>query len=236
MNPMVVLGLHHLVTDGEAPAKLLNAGGIGIERRLQAHVERTGAGHAAVHRTQHLDVADRVQPELARNALLDHGEDLVDHVLGLVRGDEVEIAPRFGFPFGHPTLVDAMGVDDDPALCGLAEHFAQAHHGNRGRADDVGQDLPGAHRGELIDVAHQEQRGPRRYGLEQSMQDRHIDHRTLVGDQQVAVEGILLIPGEATAARIHSQQTVNRLRFPLGRLGQALGRPAGRRRSMKCWR
>jgi len=57
---------------------------------------------------------------------------------------------------GHQTLVDLMGVDDDPALGGLAEDFGQAHHRHGTRGDDVGQRLARPDRGQLIDIADQQ--------------------------------------------------------------------------------
>src|SRR5205814_5370716 len=41
---------------------------------------------------------------------------------------------------GHLALVDAMRVDDDPALGGLAEDLDQAHDRQGTRSNDVGQD------------------------------------------------------------------------------------------------
>ena len=61
---VVVLDLHHLVAGREGPAETLDlalAGG--VQRRLQFDVERAGADAAAVHRAQHLDVADGIEAE-----------------------------------------------------------------------------------------------------------------------------------------------------------------------------
>ena len=53
-------------------------------------------------------------------------------------------------------------------LCGrLAEHLGQPDHRHRARRDDVGQHLPGPDRGQLVDVADQDQRRPWRHRLEQ---------------------------------------------------------------------
>ena len=76
-------------------------------------------------------------------------------------------------------------------LCrGLPEHLGQAHDGNRARADDVGQDLPGSDGGELVDVADDEQRRVVRRRLHQRLHQHNVDHRGLVDHEQVAIEGI----------------------------------------------
>ena len=41
----------------------------------------------------------------------------------------------------------------------LVRRTVPPHHRQGARADDVGQHLPGAHRGQLVHVAHQQQRG-----------------------------------------------------------------------------
>jgi hypothetical protein len=64
---VVVLGLHHLVANAEAGAELVDAVFIRwVERHLQGLVDAAGAGRAAVHRAQHLNVAHRIEVELAR--------------------------------------------------------------------------------------------------------------------------------------------------------------------------
>src|SRR5437870_9620418 len=40
--------------------------------------------------------------------------------------DEVEVAALGRGEIGHQALVDAMRIDNDSALCGLAEHLGQA--------------------------------------------------------------------------------------------------------------
>ena len=54
----------------------------------------------------------------------------VGDALGLLALDEVEIG--FVLPvgqLGHEPLVDAVGVGDDAAVGGLAEHLGQPRHG-----------------------------------------------------------------------------------------------------------
>ena len=61
---VVIFDLHDLVAGRKGPAETLDfAFAGGVQRRLQFDVERTRANAAAVHRAEHLDVADRVQAE-----------------------------------------------------------------------------------------------------------------------------------------------------------------------------
>ena len=81
-----------------------------------------------------------------------------------------------------------MGVDDDPAGAGLAEDLGQAHHRHRPRADQVGEHLPGPDRRQLIDVADDRRRPVSGSAFSTDAHQRHVDHRRLVDDQQVALE------------------------------------------------
>ncbi len=121
-----------------------------------------------------------------------------------------------------------MGVNDDPALGGLAEDLGQAHdrHGTRG--DDVGQNLPGPDRRQLIDIADEQQRRAFRQGPKDRPHQRHIDHRGLVDDQQITVQGLDFVAPEAPGPGIGFEQAMDRLRLEAGALGQALGGAAGR--------
>ena len=60
----------------------------------------------------------------------------------------------------HQALVDPMRVGDDPALRRLPEHLGQPDHRHRPAGDDVGQHLARPDRGQLVDVADQDQGRP----------------------------------------------------------------------------
>ena len=50
----------------------------GVQRRLEFDVERTRANAAAIHRTEHLDVADRVQADAFGDAGLHQFQDALN--------------------------------------------------------------------------------------------------------------------------------------------------------------
>src|SRR5208337_3694116 len=90
---VVILDLHDLVAGRKGPAEPLDlAFAGGVQRRLQFDVERTRADAATVHRTKHLDVADRVQAEPLRNAGLHQLQNALNGRLGILGGNEVEVA------------------------------------------------------------------------------------------------------------------------------------------------
>jgi hypothetical protein len=120
----------------------------------------------------------------------------------------VEIAARLLARLGHPALVDPVRVGDDPALDRLAEHLGQLHHRHGPAREEVGQHLTGSDRGQLVDVAHEEQRRPARHRLEQRVQQRHVDHRDLIHDQEIGLERMLLVALEPTLGRIGLEQPV----------------------------
>src|SRR5208283_5458171 len=78
--------------------------------------ERARANAAAVHRAKHLDVADRIQAEAFGDARLHQLQDALNGGLGILGWNEVEVAVAgLRAQIGHRALVDAMGVDNDPA-------------------------------------------------------------------------------------------------------------------------
>jgi len=66
---VVVLDLHDLVAGAKVqPKRSTLRSPAGFSAFLQFHVERAGADTAAVHRAQHLDVADGIKAEALRDA------------------------------------------------------------------------------------------------------------------------------------------------------------------------
>ena len=129
---------------------------------------------------------------------------------------------------GHEALVDPVRAGDDPALGGLAEDLGQPHDRHRAGGDDVGQDLTRADRGQLVDVADDQQRGIVGHRLQQRLHQHDVDHRGLVDDQQVAVERVVAAALEAAALGVDLEQPVDGLGLEPGRFGHALGGAAGR--------
>src|SRR5215831_3792158 len=114
-------------------------------------VEGAGTEAAPIHRAQHLDVAYGIEPEALRDALPHDSQQLSDAFFSVRRVDKIEVAAVSRRKLWHKALVDAMGIDDDPALGSPAEDLGQAHDRRGARRDDVGQHLPGPDRRQLID-------------------------------------------------------------------------------------
>jgi hypothetical protein len=68
-----------------------------------------------------------------------------------------------------------------------------------------------------------------RHRLQESVHQRHVDHRGLVDDEQVAFQRVILLAPEAAVYGIGFQEPMDRLRLTAGAFRQPLGRPAGRR-------
>src|SRR5271155_1402162 len=227
---VVIFDLHDLVARSKGPAETLDlaiAGG--IQRRLQFNVERSRANTAAVHWAEHLDVADGVQAEALRNTSLHQLHDAQNSGLRILSGYIVEVtATDRRAKIGHDALIDAMGIDDDPARGGLPEDLRQAHHRDGTRSDDVGQDLPGSDRGQLIDVSNYQQRRVIWNGFRKRLHQQDVDHRSFVDHEQITIEGIVGIAFEPSALGIDFQEPVDRCRLDARRLGHPLGRAASR--------
>ena len=105
------------------------------------------------------------------------------------RVDEVKVAAINRAEIGHQALIDAMCIDDDPALGSLSEDLGQADDWHSTRCDDVGQNLPWPDRRKLIDIADEQQRstlqknalGCRRF------RQRAADCCLQIGEAQIAL-------------------------------------------------
>src|SRR5690606_26994533 len=225
---VVVADLHDLVADPEDPAAHASFGrpraGRG-ERLLQQRVEVARACRAAVHGGEYLDVAARVQAEAPRDAAGDDVHGQFGGGLGVLAGEEEEV--------GHAVQVDgASGVDavrvgDHTGLGGLAEHLGEADAGyGRVLRQQVAQDLSGAHRRQLVDVADEEQVRAGWDGLGQFVGEQQVEHGCLVDDEQVAVEGVGAVVGGG-AAGFELQQPVHGGRLVSGEFGEAFGGASG---------
>ena len=94
---VVVVGLDDLVADAEGDAEALDfeLEFVGrIERKLQGLIERNGAEEIAIHRREHLDVADGIETVFGGEAgMREFNEGVLDLLrLGLLKKKEVAAA------------------------------------------------------------------------------------------------------------------------------------------------
>ena len=188
---IVVRNLHHLVADPVEPPHPAHPLVAWVQRLLEFDVEVLASDDPPVHRREDLDIVEGIETEPLRDPFLDHGDDELQHPLGVLLFDEVEIVEFFPgvVEMGHLPLVDPVGVDDDRALPGLAKDLVEFDNGDGLRSDDVPKNIPRPDRGELVDVPHEDKGRPGGNGLEQVVHQQGVDHRGLVDDQKVAIEG-----------------------------------------------
>ena len=168
-----------------------------------------------------------LKPKRFGDAGLHQFQDALNGGLGIFGRNEVEIAlSDRSAKTGHHALIDAMGVDDDSARGGLPEHLGQSHYGHSARADDVGQHLPRSDGWQLVDIADDQQRRVVWRRFHERLHQHDIDHRGLVDDEQIAIEGIVSVAFEPTAPGIDLQEPMDRLGLDSRRFGHALRRAA----------
>ena len=160
---VVVLDLHHLVAGREGPSRSARgaASPVRVERRLQRQVQRLGAGGAAIHRAQHLDVAHRIQAEAARDPLAHESTARArpparrrPHRRGRSRRSRRR---RRSAASGPALTRCAAATIRLPAA--WRKRAVRRATGTRRDAMQVGEHLARADRGQLIGVADEEQRG-----------------------------------------------------------------------------
>ena len=143
---------------------------------MQLDIERACPQTASVHRAENLYVAYRVERETFRDAF-PHDRQQLSHPLFRIRCvDEIEIASFDRRQIGHQAGVDPVRINDDPALGGLPEDLGQAHNRHSSRSDDIAQNLPWAHRRQLIDIADEQQCRALRQRPKDRPHQGHINH------------------------------------------------------------
>jgi hypothetical protein len=187
---VVVLDLHDLVADAECRAELLHAVlARRVQRGLQRLVDCARTRDAAIHRAQHLDVTQRIDAKLSRQPRLheiDHG---LGDGLGLLDLQHVEVRGFTGSGQGREhSLVDLVRAAHDARRGRLAKHLGQTDDRHRPGVNQIAQELARPDRWQLVHVADKDHRAAAGHGLEQLAGQRHIDHRALVDDQQIAVQ------------------------------------------------
>ena len=157
---VVVGGLHHLVAHPVGPTESgdCRLAFIAVESGLQFLIEPPCTQAAPVHWAEHLHLTHRVQAEALRNPVADNFQNLVHRLVGVSSLNKIEVGfMRRVIQLRHVAAIDAMRVNDNPALCSLTKHFSQAGHGHCTRIDNVSEDAAGAYRGQQVNVADQKQ-------------------------------------------------------------------------------
>ena len=227
---VVVLQLHDLVARAEP---LRAADDLGpsrrVERRLERLVERVDARGSLVHRGQHLDVADGIEPESGGDPFGDELDDRGLRGVGIAPRDDEEIAGRvLGRRWIFAEADPVCGVDDE-APAGLTEDRGEADARDDRRSEDVAKNGAGADARELIDVADEHEPRAIGDGVEERARERRVDHRGLVDDHGVGVDRRVRRALEAPRARVDLEEAVDRNCLAPGRLGHPLRRAPGRR-------
>src|SRR5262249_31815242 len=122
---VIVLDLHDLVARAEGPAKPLYAD---LARRVQGvlklDVQRASTQAAPVHRAQHLNATDGVEPKTFGDPLLHDCQQLLNTLFRVRRIDEIKIAALDRGQRRHQALIDAVRIDNDPALAALSNNLS----------------------------------------------------------------------------------------------------------------
>src|SRR5690606_32864509 len=105
-----------------------------------------------------------------------HGE--FGDLLGFLAGEQEEVGVAGGVR--GQAGVDAVGVDDDAGLLGLAEDLREPYAGDGGGGEQVAQHLAGADGGQLVDVADEQQVGAGRDRLDELVGEQQVEHGRLV--------------------------------------------------------
>ena len=124
-----------------------------------------------------------------------------------------------------------MGVHNDQAFLGLAEHLRKPHRGKHTAAQTIAEGEARPYGGQLIRVAYQNDPLALGDGQQQAMQQLNIHHAHFVYNHRVALQGRGSVLGEKHFAGMGVdggfQKAVDGAGIPAGHLADALGGPPG---------
>ncbi len=233
-----VLDLNHLVADAPGPQFfqiLRRRSRIRIQASLQHRVQSVaGQRGPAVHGADHLNVPDGIVSALGHPFGDDLAHDLRDP-LRAVDLDVPQVLAGFRIQFVARVIDAAHGdlVACPDNLSAVSMNLGQPGVRNRAGCQDVPQHGAGPHGRQLALVSDDQDAGAAVHdGPQQAGHEVRCHHGYLVDNQQVDVQGIVLVERKNKLAVIHhaAQQAVNGRSLAPGGLSHALGRLAGRRR------
>ena len=118
-----------------------------------------------------------------------------------------------------------MRVGHHPRLWACRKIRVSRTDGRSCGGQHVPQHLPGADRGQLVDIPHQQQMRARRDRLDELVGQQQVQHRRLVHHHQVGVQRVVPVIG-GVAARAQFQQPVHGDGRAPGQLGRVVSPPA----------
>ena len=175
---VVIANLHNLVVQSKGPVAAAHFNAVGVQGLLQARVHMSRAHGPLVHGGEHLNIVHRVKAKAARNMVAHQVDHKVGGFFRVALVDEVKIrkAVFAGLQRRNLAPVDQVGVANNFAFRRLAKDFSKLHHRNHTGADNISQHVAGAHRGQLMHIAHQHKGGSKRNGLEQVVEKQGVHH------------------------------------------------------------
>ena len=128
---------------------------------------------------------------------------------------------------GHLAPVDRVSGRHDAALRGLPEDVVEARDRDRIGADQVGENLSGTDRGQLVRIADDQQRGMVRQRAQERGHQANVHHRGFVEHEKVARHRHVRSAPKTADRR--ADEAMHRLGVATGHRGQAPRRAPGRR-------
>ena len=212
------------------PFPLVRRGG--IQPRLKQRVQRLCPRRALARRRDYLNLverADAVGRRQARRANI--GKRRNQRVAAAAHEEKILVTR---IEQRHFPAIDAVSTGDNQAFAALTENLGQTHRIESAAVNQIMQNIACADARQLVAVAEQYETRARSNGGKQRIGQKHIHHRSLVDDNNVRVEQVVLIPYKDRAililtAEFHLKQTMNRPRLAGCRLRHTLCRASGRR-------
>ena len=181
-----------------------------------------------MHGAQHLDVAQRIETEAPGNALGDQVNDGFQRLLRFGAFDKEKIAlPGIVRQLRHITGIDAVGIDDNRTGTRLSIDLGQGGCREAPGGNDIPQHAARSHRGQLVDITHQNQACPVRQGFQQVVHEPDVDHGGFIHDNQIGGQRPFRIALKSPFLKTVFQQAMDGGRPMTCGLRHTFGGPSG---------
>ena len=223
---VIIADLHHLIAEAIHNPSSFQTDASRIESLLQNEIQIRSADDAPLHgsedlyvRGRHLVVSAQLRFHKVNDGLCRQLRNSRRVILcqpfplsRLFHIHKKEIGISSIADIRHDSLVNPMGIHDNPAGLCLTENAGQLDDRKAFAVNQIPKYISCSDRGQLIYVSDQNQRHAVRHSLQQIVHQHDINHGAFINNQHIALQRVLLI-SLITFRRLDLKQAVDGLRL-----------------------
>ena len=160
---------------------------------LQYLIQICRSADAALHGRQHLNIPESIHMVIAGEVCRTIFYQSLNNFFVRVFSCKKEIRIFTAAHVNSCAFVDAVCIHNDPAALCLTKDSGETDYGDSFGSNHIFQNIPGAHTGKLVGVAHQNQGHLFWDCFQQVIHQHHIDHGTFIQDQDITFQRMFFV-------------------------------------------